>query len=247
MKVLGTPIEGVTDWMTELALVFAAEAKDEATALSRIGNLEGEAKGLAEKMATENAELERLKPQVEEKEEELSTVTAKYSRFHYKSKIGAGMLIASVVLLAAGGVGLFLAVVWLGLFLWERSKRGKLLPPIEEELDDLTARASELEESVAAANARTADIVAEVASLQPQQGVEAIGRVYYPMVSTDVAGYPVLIDGAGLEQPVELQIADLISNPDAIKKITGTVESASGRPMLLEARDSCGRLSLIHI
>jgi hypothetical protein len=241
MKVLGNPIEGVTDWMTEVALVFASEAKGEAEALSRIGQLEAEAEDLASKIAAEQTELDELRQQLEQKEAELAEVRAKYNRFHFKAKGGLGMLGATGVGFAVVGTpALALLVLWAGILFWERTKRGKLLPPIQEEVDGMNERVSALDESVGAATNRTAEIVSEVASLQPQQGVEAIGRVYYPLVSADVAGYPVLIDGAGLEQAVELKIADLISDPQAIKKITGTMKNASGRPMLLEARDACG-------
>ena len=247
MKVFGAPIEGVNDWMTELALVFAKEAESEAEALSEICRLDAESTKLSEQMESAQSEMARLEPQLAEAQSDLEEAAAKYGRFGMDG-LGKPIVGGCVFCLLAGGLihpivstlGILGLMGWGVAFFLEKKNRTQALSPLEDDLEELSGKVNTLKTAISGASARIEEIATEKQVLQPSKTVEAVGRVYYPVESRNVAGYPVLIDGAGVEGAVDLLVPDLISDPAAIKKIKSTVSAASGKPMLLQARDTCG-------
>ena len=252
MKILGTPIDGVNDWISEVAMLFASECSDEARALATIGTKEAEKAALEAEIVAKGKErtsLERARkvPRKRKSSRRLPNTTGSGlpSRLEWEcwqgSRLFPWALARWQVRKPPWGWALCCSSCTEESF---SGKRGSGIPfslSFKARLSDIQSRLSGIDSALSEAKKKIETLTSEIAELQPSRGVEAVGRVYFPMLSTEIAGYPVLIDEAGLETPSELQIADLISDPVKIKEVSNAVEKASSKPKLLEARNDCGQ------
>ena len=235
----GNPIDGVNDWISEVAMLFASECSDEDRALATIGTKEAEKAALEAEIVAKGKERTSLESEKSSKEEEVEQTTAKYDRFGFTKPAGMGMLAGFTALsMGAGavageeasmGLGFVLFLVYGGIFQWEKGKRNSVLPQLQSELSDIQSRLSGIDSALSEAKKKIETLTSEIAELQPSRGVEAVGRVYFPMLSTEIAGYPVLIDEAGLE-PVGIADCGFDQRPGENQGVSNAVEKASASP-----------------
>lgn len=246
MKVLGKPIDGVNDWLTEAALLFADAASSEARKFASIRALEQQAKASRDELRRAKEQLEAASQAVVAANEAVALLEQAPLPWRGRSN---GSWAGSIALLVAALVALNIwplalmfvaAAVALRVFfhnkaseeLRQRSKQREAL------LDD-AGRAGKAQDDNAKAHAalqrQCAQLLQASQAIKPQRVVRAIGRIHCPLTAVDFAGYTLAIDRSGLMPKVAVRLPDIATNPEAVAAIQRAVERAKNKPLLLQA------------
>ena len=248
MKVAGTAVEGARDRWEEVALLFAAQAQDQARALTELQGLD--------------AAMAALAPRIQQAEEQLRAATsardALLTDYALAKDVVAGPFTKSAsAYRAACIVGALVFVVLTvvvfpptGLralacgagFFFVKSKVASEEQAKTLRLTAMYEEGQAHEAQVGSASQSHGAMVHEHQALSERRGalqigktVSAVGRVYLPFVPLELAGYPVVVDGTGATSPTNLRLPDLSANASTLDRVKATIAAANNAPILLRA------------
>lgn len=251
--ILGQPISGVEHGIEEVALVFALGARDAAAALVGHSDITQQAlearetvRQLEQGVARGRARLAEFEAQQVEHEE-----TRAGKMLTRSMKIGVGVTAGGLVLALVGAIASLAWLLVLGLLVasgcggFVMNERAKAKRTFDKQAAALEHETSQCQDSLRTEQFhlknsvnRLAELDATLASFAASRSIAAVGRIYYPLRTLDMAGYRVLVDSLGLTPGTDFEIPDLATQPDVISRVAATVERTSHLPILLSPTQS---------
>lgn len=245
MQVRGNAVKGITDWAQEVALVFASGAADDARAFVERRRHEATA-AEARRMADEaNAASESLQPQVTHAHQEFGAVRDAEPEGKGNAQMISWCSVGGAVIFLGLAVGVspifvMLAIVAGGAFFYFQSEASKAetehltrVNAAKQRYDQLSAQLMGAQEARARHLLTAQEHEQQRDALKPQRRLRAVGRLYVPVTTAKVAGYPIIIDRSGVLPATSLSLPDLATKPEVVARIQRTVAEARDRPMLL--------------
>lgn len=241
VNVVGHPVEGVRDWAEEIALLFAEATQSEVRKLVRKRALEEERSGVEARIVSLSAELTTTR----EAERALGE-RIHQAQFTARSEWqnGVGIMVGSVVVaVVLAWMNLILLIPGIGgvifaLFKTMKHKaREEEKLALERELRETAARASRLEAELSGASEQSAQLASKIADNEPRQVLQAVGRLYLPLMPVEMGGHLVLCDTSGTTKPTCLRLPALSSNEEVVGRVRAALDGASQAPVLLRPTD----------
>lgn len=245
MKVLGQPIIDVDDWAMELALLFASGAAPEAQVFAERRRCE-RALSEAQRIAgeTESARTQ-LNAQLSEVQQALAETTALPPELSTTKLIMwcaaiAAVLFVIIAMAISNPLPLIFTLLFAGAFFYYQSVAKKLGAEHDQGRLAKQQQYDALQTQLANATAAQTQALGEITTntqrlgtLIPKKSLLAVGRLYLPLATTELAGHRVVVDRAGVVPRVEVKLPDLMAQPGAVDRVREAVARASHPPVLL--------------
>lgn len=251
--VLGEPIEGVADAIDEMALLFAAGAREAAAGLAAHQDLSQRRAAAAGAVDLGRRACKEGDEAVENAQTELGNLASTRSSRLMPSTVKTGLAGGAVGLglAAVGGALGMSALVWLGMAATAAAigysivQRGAAQKAYQSDVDaaenayaHVSGRRDSDKAALDKARASMTELDEALAEFSAQRTITAVGRVYYPLRKVDMAGYQLLLDAVGSTSANEFQIPDLATSPDVIASVAEIVERTAQMPVMLSPSQS---------
>ena len=246
MRVLGKPIEGLTapSWASEVAALLADGVAEEAHAFMRVRALDGQIAEVAAAIADLESHRDAASGEASNAGRELVLVQQAPPGAAHKRlvpMVAAAAVVGVVLVFVFQAVGFLAALIIVG-SAWgignsakqrEAAEQAARLQAAASSQAQAVARLSEFTQTLEHASAKKKSLEEQRDGEVPERSLTAVGRVYLPLTTVEVAGYPLVIDRSGAAARVALRLPDLAANAQVVKRVQQAVERARAMPMLL--------------
>jgi hypothetical protein len=243
MRVIGSPVDNAGSWPRELAALFASRVHSEAEKFVR-------RRALTRDLEADSARIQELKQVVEQADANKADLERRLDVARQRPLPGlvANQVLALVLAGVVVVIGLITepviigvgALAFVAIIVISSSQRTAHTGAVQRDEAALSQEYAGVEQIAQAASAewkalheRVTAMRTEFENTVPQRTLRAVARAYYPVQSSEVAGYPVLIDRSGSAPTVSLKVADLALDPEAIASIRERLDAAKQMPVLV--------------
>lgn len=260
MKIVGTPIEGVEGWATELALFFADAVAAEARTFNQQRALQGEIARVREAIAQAQGLVRSAEEQAaaaSRATSELATLprpAAKEAAWMKPLAAGGGLVLGVAGLFTFWPVGVLAIAAGVAAWLWaeravnrEEAERASRMSAAQGAAGE-ASRARDAQAALLGQHeARARELEQQIAATRPQARLRGVARLTYPVSTLTVGGYPLLVDRGGSSKRVPIQLPDLAADADALARIQDVVDRAKATPILLRpSGEGTSQVSTLH-